>query len=78
MIEDKIGLDLWLNLKIRNTLKNFSDKDFNDLVRYFSKPELKNILSQNVRDFPSKFVTKMILKEPRLLKFGFKLFDYFS
>lgn len=72
----KIGLDLWLNLQIRNTLKNFSDGDFNKLVDYFSKPKLKEILSQNVRDFPSKFVAKTIIKEPRLLRFGFKLMQY--
>src|SRR3989344_5287922 len=74
----KIGLDLWLNLQIRNTLKKFSSDDFNDLVNYFSKPELKDILSQNVRDFPSKFVAKMLIKEPRLLRFGFKLLQFYT
>ncbi len=68
----EIGLDLWLNLRIRNTLKKFSKNDYNKLVNYFSQDKLKNILSEHVRDFPSKFVTKMILKEPRLLRYGFK------
>ena len=65
----KIGFDLWLNLKIRNTLKNFSNEDYNKLVNYFSSNKLKEILSSNVRDFPSKFIFKMLINEPRLLRF---------
>ena len=69
----KIGLDLWLHLKIRNTLKNFSAENYNDLVYYFSQKKLKDILSENVREFPSKFVANMLFKEPRLLKFVLKM-----
>jgi len=68
----ELGFDLWLNLKIRNTLAKFSDRDFNDLVKYFSNEKMKNILASNVRDFPSKFIFKVLISEPRLLKFGFK------
>jgi geranylgeranyl reductase family protein len=70
----ELGFNLYLNLKIRNTLKKFSEKDYNDLVRYFSNEKLKELLATNVRDFPSKFLFKMLLAEPRLLKFGFKTF----
>ncbi len=65
----KLGLDLWLNLRIRNTLCKFSHEDYNKLVYYFSQDKLKNLLTENVRDFPSKFVFKMLSKEPRLMKF---------
>ncbi len=68
----RIGLDLWLNLKIRNTLVKFSKEDYNSLVKYFSQDKLKNILSENVRDFPSKFIIQTILREPKLLKYTFK------
>ena len=68
----EIGLNLWLNLKIRNTLLKFSDKDYNDLVRYFSQERLKDVLSQHVRDFPSKFILKTLTREPRLLKYIIK------
>lgn len=68
-----IGFDLWLNLKIRNTLCKFSEKDYNKLVEYFSQEKLKNILSSHVRDFPSRFVLKLLFKEPRLLRFSGKL-----
>lgn len=70
----RIGFDLWLNLKIRNILCKFSHEDYNELVSLFSQDKLRDILSQNVRDFPSKFLFKMIIKEPRLLKFTKKAF----
>ena len=68
----EIGFDLWLNLKIRNTLLNFSHKDYNTLVEYFSQEKLKKVLSDHVRDFPSKFLFKLLLREPRLLRYSFK------
>ena len=70
----KIGLDLWLNLKIRNTLCRFSNEDYNKLVEYFSQEKLKSVLSSHVRDFPSRFILKLLVKEPRLLRFAGKLF----
>ena len=69
----RLGKELWLNLKIRNALHNFSERDFNNLVELFSQEKLKNILSSHVRDFPSKFLAQMFFKEPRLLKFGTKV-----
>ncbi len=69
----ELGLDLWLNLKIHETLRKFSEEDLNELVRLFSQEKLKSILSSNVRDFPSKFIIKMLWTEPRLLKFATKL-----
>ncbi len=68
----EIGFNLWLNLKIRNTLINFNEKDYNKLVEYFTQEKLKKILSNNVRDFPSKFLLNMLMKEPRLLRYSLK------
>ena len=68
----EIGLDLWLNLKIRNTLLKFSHKDHNDLVSYFSNNKLKSVLESHVRDFPSKFILQILTREPRLLKYSLK------
>ena len=68
----ELGWDLWLNLKIRNTLHKFSEKELNDLVELFSQEKLKKVLASHVRDFPSKFLFKLLVKEPRLLKFSGK------
>ncbi len=69
----KLGLNLWLNLRIHTTLNKFSEQDLNKLVHLFSQDKLKKILSQNVRDFPSKFLMQMLIREPRLLQFGLKV-----
>ena len=69
----RLSKELWLNKKIRDTLKNFKDKDFNELVKLFSQNKLKKILEENVRDYPSKFLFKILIKEPRLLKFSKKV-----
>ncbi len=69
----KLGFELWLHLKIRNTLKKFSHEDYNKLVEYFSQEKLNKHLSSHVRDFPSKFLFKMIASEPRLARFATKL-----
>ncbi len=68
--EKKLGKDLRLGLRIRNTLNKFSDKDYDSLVDLFKQEKLKKILETYERDFPSKFLFKLLLREPRLLKFG--------
>ncbi len=67
--KEKIGKELWLHLKIRNALCRFSNENYSDLIGYFSQEKLRTILSENLRDYPSKFLFKALLKEPRLLKF---------
>ncbi|MBI5391423.1 NAD(P)/FAD-dependent oxidoreductase [Candidatus Woesearchaeota archaeon] len=69
---EKIGKDLWLNLKIRNVLCRCSEKDLNLLVQYFQQEKLKSILRSHVRDFPTKFTAKLFWREPRLLRFAAK------
>ena len=68
----EIGFDLWLNLKIRNTLCRFNEKDLNTLVKYFSQEKLNKLFFAHVRDFPSKYLLKMLVKEPRLLRYTLK------
>jgi len=65
----RIGRDLWLSLLIRKRLDRFSNEKYNDLVRLFKKKHLRKIIESNDRDFPSKFLFKLLVREPRLLKF---------
>ncbi|MBD3249395.1 geranylgeranyl reductase family protein [Candidatus Woesearchaeota archaeon] len=57
--------ELWLHSKIRQFLNNFSDRDYDKLIRLLSgvKKELKN------RDMLLRSAFKIILKQPRLLLF---------
>lgn len=70
----RIGRDLLFSLMIRKSMNKFSAEDYNSLINLFNQERLKKILEEYDRDFPSKFLFKLILKEPRLLKFGFRVF----
>ena len=72
-VKKKIGRDLRLNLLIRNIMDKFSEKDYNELVEMFSRDKVRKVIETHDRDFPSKFMLKLLLKEPRLVKFGKKL-----
>ncbi len=68
----KIGKDLWMTKLIREKLEKFSDFDYDELIKILtgkSRDVLKNFGDM---DFPSRFVFKMLLAEPRLLKYAFK------
>lgn len=65
--------ELWLGLTLRKAMNRFSEEDYNQLVTYFSQGKIKRIIEKENRDFPSKFLLKILLKEPRLLKFATKL-----
>ncbi len=64
-----IGRDLLIHLKIGSIMNKFSAKDWNYLIELFNKEKTKKILSSYDRDFPSKFLVKLALTEPRLLYF---------
>ena len=64
-----IGRDLLMHLKIRNIMSKFSAKDWNYLIELFNKEKTKKILASYDRDFPSRFLVKLALIEPRLLYF---------
>src|SRR3989338_8124989 len=65
-LSKKLHKDLYLSLLIRKILNRFTIKDYNLLIGYLQKN--KTILEEFDRDYPSKFLFKLILKEPRLLR----------
>jgi len=64
-----IGRDLLMHLKMRNIVNKFSTKDWDYLIELFNKEKLKKILASYDRDFPSRFLVKLALTEPKLLYF---------
>jgi len=64
-----IGRDLLIHLKMRNIMNKFSTKDWDYLIELFNKEKIKKILASYDRDFPSRFLVKLVLTEPRLLYF---------
>jgi len=72
--KNKLGKDLWVSLKMRNVMNKLSEEECNDIIKIFEKDENKAILSKEDRNFPTKLVLKLLMKETRLWKYGFKLF----
>lgn len=65
----KMGLDLWLHLRIHKILEKFEKKDWNSLLELMSKPRAQEALAKHDREYPSRFLLKMALAEPRLIQF---------
>ncbi len=70
----RIGRELWLHLKIRQMMDKFKAADFDKLIRLVNQPKIRDIISTHDREFPSKILFKMLLKEPRFLGFLPSLF----
>ncbi|MCG2719629.1 MAG: hypothetical protein L6266_02740, partial [Nanoarchaeota archaeon] len=69
-----IKKDLVIGLKIRKAMDKFNNKDYNELVNIFSTGKPKEIIETHDRDFPSKFILKLMLAKPKLLKFAWKAY----
>ncbi|MBT5739707.1 NAD(P)/FAD-dependent oxidoreductase [Candidatus Woesearchaeota archaeon] len=65
---------LHLHLWIKRIFDNFSDKDWNKLVKYVSQPRVQKSFKKYTRDNPLPLVISVLLREPRLLWFGRRLF----
>lgn len=65
----RLNKDLLVHLKIRNIMDKFKDNDWNLLLKLFKKESIKKVIEDFDRDYPTKFLLKLALKEPRLLYF---------
>jgi flavin-dependent dehydrogenase len=59
--------ELWLSLKIRQILNNLSENQADRLINIFAKKENMKILEEGSRDYPSKMIIKLIMREPKLI-----------
>ena len=65
--------ELKLNLLMRVAMDKLGVKDYNDIIGILSESKAKQVLEEEDRDFPSKFIFKLIKSEPRLWKYGLKV-----
>ncbi len=70
----RLSRDLWVHLKMRQAMNRFMEKDWERLLTLFQQDKMKDILENNDREQPSKFLLSMALREPRLLTFCKALF----
>ena len=59
---------------MRQAMNRFMEKDWERLLTLFQQDKMKDILENNDREQPSKFLLSMALREPRLLTFCKALF----
>jgi len=62
--------ELWLHEKMRSMLDQFSDSDYEQLVEFMSKPKVKKILEMHPREYPSRFIAKLLVAQPKFLAFA--------
>jgi len=64
-----VGKSLWLHLKIRDMLNSFTAHDYDILFDYINQKKIRGMLSRNTRENPLKLLIKMLVLEPRFLRF---------
>lgn len=69
----RLGKDLKIHLMIKKMMDKFSPKDYDYLIKLVDNIKVKELIEIYDREFPSKFAFKMLLKEPRFLKFLFRM-----
>lgn len=65
--------ELYIHKFIRRTLDNFSEQDYNKLVKYMNAPRVKDVLQKYPREFPSKFLLRLLVGQPRFVSFAHRL-----
>lgn len=73
-VDKKLSKDLWISLKMRDYMNSMTEKQANELIEVFQKKENNDILAKHDRNFPSKFVVQLLMKEKKLWKLGFDMF----
>lgn len=68
MWKKRIDKDLWLHKKLHEVMSKFSSSDFKNLVKVFSEKKNRKILEEFDRDYPSKYIFRLI-SEVRLWRF---------
>ena len=62
--------ELWIHMVLRRALNRFSDQDYERLVAVMGKDAVRAILMDHPREYPSKFLFKLLRAEPSLLRFA--------
>ena len=75
MLEVFGELDIGSALEVAEGLKNLGIEERVITKKVFTQnfEKIKNVLETNSRDFPSKFILDLLVKEPKLLKFAPRL-----
>lgn len=65
----RVGRELLTHLLLRKFLDKFRDKDYDYLIELCKQQKVNRLIGENDREFPTKLVMKVLMKEPRFLSF---------
>lgn len=65
----RVGKELWMHLMIRRVMDRFSNEDYDYLIKLVSQERVSRLIGKHDREFPTSLVSKILLREPRFLKF---------
>tara|TARA_Y100000310_G_scaffold246900_1_gene252350 strand:+ start:513 stop:1610 length:1098 start_codon:yes stop_codon:yes gene_type:complete len=65
-----LGKDLYYHYLIRKSLDAFSNQDHDNLLNILKEKKSKKLIEEFDREFPSRFIKKMLLSNPSLWKFS--------
>ena len=68
---NKLERDLVLSLRLRRILDKFNENDYRELIELCKSEKVREMLEN--RDYVSKYFWKLIIKEPRFLRFLIKV-----
>jgi digeranylgeranylglycerophospholipid reductase len=63
---------IWLHLFVRKFLDQFSDEEYDDLVKTLTNSSANEVMQKYTRDNPIKLVTQLMLRNPSLVWFSTK------
>ncbi len=61
-----LRLQLWLHYKMRQILNKFTTRDYEKLLLLMNTAKVKTILHKYPREYPTKFLYKLAIAQPRL------------
>ncbi len=66
----RIGKDLYLHLLMRRVMDRFTEKDYNALISVFTKERNRRVLEEFERDYPTRYLFRLMFSEPRLAAYA--------
>ena len=66
-LEARLGLELTAHNTLRTILNRYDDASYAKLIEHASNPTIRAVLRNESREFPSKLLVKLALKQPRFL-----------
>jgi digeranylgeranylglycerophospholipid reductase len=69
----KLGRDLWISLKMREFMNAMTEEQADQLIDIFERQRNRQIIGRHDRDFPSRFIVQLLMKEAQLWKLGLGL-----